>query len=220
MATITKPNTFATGQRFIAAKFNANYDVMYNCLNANLDNANFSTVAAIVDTKLATISTYGKVKGEAISNLSLIAATATIIPEINTPIIPSAIEAKGTGVQDLDAGVVAGLSMNSETYDLNDEFGSSIFTAKITGYYLVTCSATFINTQKNADAHWLYIYKNGAAYISQSTYAGGTGDEVEAISHVMKLAVSDTVGMDVMTTDGSDVRGTQSKLNITRLYNA
>lgn len=61
MATITKPYTFSAGATIIAAEHNSNFDTIYSDYNGNITNANLSASAAVVDTKLAQITTQGKV---------------------------------------------------------------------------------------------------------------------------------------------------------------
>lgn len=66
MALITKPNTFTAGATIIAAEHNDNLDTIYSEFNGNIDNANIKSSAAIVDTKLAQITTIGKVSTTAL----------------------------------------------------------------------------------------------------------------------------------------------------------
>lgn len=61
MASIVKPNTFSAGATIIASEHNDNFDTIFNEFNGSISNANIDASAAIVDTKLAQISTAGKV---------------------------------------------------------------------------------------------------------------------------------------------------------------
>ncbi len=67
MGLVTKPFTFTNGATIIASEHNSNFDVLYSEVNGNLSNANISGSAGIIDSKLATISTAGKVAGSAIT---------------------------------------------------------------------------------------------------------------------------------------------------------
>lgn len=67
MALINKPNTPVTGDVITAANTNANLDTIYNDYNGNITNANIAASAAIVDTKLAQITTASKVAAAAIT---------------------------------------------------------------------------------------------------------------------------------------------------------
>jgi len=61
MSTITKDNTFSAGATIVASEHNANFDTIYNDYNGSITNANISASAAIVDTKLAQLTTASKV---------------------------------------------------------------------------------------------------------------------------------------------------------------
>ena len=61
MASITKPATFSAGATIIASEHNDNFDTIYNDHNTNITNVNISASAAIVDTKLAQLTTASKV---------------------------------------------------------------------------------------------------------------------------------------------------------------
>ena len=67
MALITKPNTFSAGATIVASEHNANFDTIYSEFNGNIDNANLKSSANIADTKLAQISTAGKVSFAALT---------------------------------------------------------------------------------------------------------------------------------------------------------
>ena len=67
MATITLPNVFSSGGTIFASEHNDNFSTIYNDYNGNITNVNISASAAIVDTKLATITTANKVNVSAIT---------------------------------------------------------------------------------------------------------------------------------------------------------
>lgn len=67
MGLISKPNTFSAGGTVIASEHNSNFDTIYNEFNGNISNTNISGSAAIADTKLAQITTSGKVSVEALT---------------------------------------------------------------------------------------------------------------------------------------------------------
>ena len=69
-ALISKPNTFSAGAVIIASQFNSNFDTIYNDYNGGIQNVNVASNAAIVDTKLAQITTASKVSGAAITGLA------------------------------------------------------------------------------------------------------------------------------------------------------
>ena len=61
MSTIVKPNTFSSGSVIVASQHNSNFDTIYDDYNGGITNANLSASAAIADTKLAQLSTAGKI---------------------------------------------------------------------------------------------------------------------------------------------------------------
>lgn len=67
MALVTKTYTFSAGSVIVAAQHNTDFDTLYNLVNGSLTNANLAAAAAIVDTKLAQITTAGKVDIGALS---------------------------------------------------------------------------------------------------------------------------------------------------------
>jgi len=67
MGNITKPNTFSSGTTALSAEVNSNFDTIYNDYNGGISNANISGSAAIADTKLAQITTGGKVSFTALT---------------------------------------------------------------------------------------------------------------------------------------------------------
>lgn len=83
MGVISIPNTFSAGATIIASEHNENFSTISDAINGNLDNANIKSNAAIVDTKLAQISTAQKVKGSALTSFSDIPTAAGQIPSAN-----------------------------------------------------------------------------------------------------------------------------------------
>lgn len=69
MASISVPNTFTAGTTILSAEVNDNFTTIYNDYNGNITNANLAAGAAIVDTKLAQITTAGKVDGTSLVDL-------------------------------------------------------------------------------------------------------------------------------------------------------
>ena len=83
MSLVAKSFTFTTGATIVAAEHNDNFDTIYNDHNGNINNDNISPTAGIVDTKLATITSTGKVNGSALSALGNIQTNAGNVPTIN-----------------------------------------------------------------------------------------------------------------------------------------
>lgn len=83
MALVTKTYTFTAGTTIVASEHNTNFDTLYNLVNGNIDNANVKASAGIVDSKLAQITTAGKVSGAALTSLSSTPAGAGLLPSAN-----------------------------------------------------------------------------------------------------------------------------------------
>jgi len=67
MPLVTRDHTYSAGAVIVAANHNTNENTLYNLVNGNIDNANISASAAIADTKLASITTAGKVNVSALT---------------------------------------------------------------------------------------------------------------------------------------------------------
>jgi hypothetical protein len=78
--TISRGYTFGVTEEVTAAKLHTLID---SATVTDIGNAEISASAGIVDTKLATISTYGKVDGGAITGLANLSALAGLIPLAN-----------------------------------------------------------------------------------------------------------------------------------------
>ncbi len=74
MAIIVKNFTFSAGAVIVAAQHNSNFDTVYDEFNGSIDNDNIKAGAAIVDSKLAQITTAAKVSGAALTSLTSIPA--------------------------------------------------------------------------------------------------------------------------------------------------
>lgn len=83
MSLINVPNIFTVGAVIVASQHNANFSTIYSDYNGNIDNTNISASAAIADSKLAQITTAGKVSGAALTVLTDIPLGAGAIPVAN-----------------------------------------------------------------------------------------------------------------------------------------
>lgn len=84
MSLVTR-TPYVAGTTITASAVNTNENTIFNDYNGNVTNANIASGAAIADSKLATISTAGKVSGAAFTSLSSIPSGAGIIPAANLP---------------------------------------------------------------------------------------------------------------------------------------
>lgn len=83
MGLISKPFTFSLGATIIASEHNSDFDTIYTLVNGNIENTNISGSAAITDTKLAQLTTAGKVSGAALTSLASIPSAAGVVPVAN-----------------------------------------------------------------------------------------------------------------------------------------
>lgn len=95
MALVTKPFTHSPGDTILSAETNSNFNTLYDDYNGNITNANISASANIGDTKLAQISTAGKVSGAALTSLSSIPSDAGAIPAVNVTDLTLTSQAQG-----------------------------------------------------------------------------------------------------------------------------
>lgn len=179
MSLISIPFTFSVGAVIVASQHNSNFSTIYSDYDGNIDNTNIASNAAIVDTKLAQITTAGKVSGAALVSLGSIPSGSGIIPVVNggTGIATSSpiFSATVSGTQTIADGVTQKLLFATSNFDTNSNFSSSRFTPTISGYYRITARIGF-NAINTGTYGILYIYKNGSAYSANSYNSGvGTG---------------------------------------------
>lgn len=123
MSLISIPFTFTVGAVIVASQHNSCFSTIYSDYNGNIDNNNISASAAIADTKIAAITTAGKVSGAAFTSLSSIPSGAGVIPAANlTSVMPSgAIIIWSGATAAIPSGFVLCNGSNS-TPDLRDRF--------------------------------------------------------------------------------------------------
>jgi len=87
MGTVAKKHAFVAGDKILSAQVNENFDDLYNEFNGNIDNDNIDPAAGIVDTKLAQITTAGKVSGTALTGLIPSASQDTVVALVDAATI-------------------------------------------------------------------------------------------------------------------------------------
>ena len=168
MAAIVKPNTFTAGATIIASEHNSNFDTIYNDYNSNITNANIASGAAIVDTKLAQITTASKVSGAAITGLASVPSGAGILPAANLPI--------------LAVNTVSVLS-DGATPALDASLGN-FFTLSAAGDRTIAVPTNATNGQKIVIRH---LASGGARTLALNSGAGGFsfGSDITALSQTV-----------------------------------
>lgn len=97
MATVSKKHTFTAGTTILSAQVNENFDDIYNEFNGGITNDNINGSAAIADSKLAQITSSGKVDGTT--------AITGLIPSANQDTVAAVTDA-ATITTDASAGTI------------------------------------------------------------------------------------------------------------------
>lgn len=112
------------------------------------------------------------------------------------------------------------LTFDTESYDVDNEFDLTTerFTAKVTGYYLVTACVR-VGAATDQNIYSLLIYKNATLYTTGRVTASGTGSFQITASDIIPLAVNDFIEMriDFQTSVAVDGSETFTYVSIHRL---
>lgn len=172
MALINIPFTFSAGAVIVASQHNSDFSTIYSDYNGNIDNTNIATSAAIaysklnlansivnadinssaaiVDTKLAQITTAGKVSGAAITSLSSLPSGAGVVPTAN-----------------LGSGTANGTTVlyGDQTYKTAPAVSNCLFQymGSIQATEIEGSGATILNATKSAVFIYLVGTSNGSA---------------------------------------------------------
>lgn len=160
MAIIVKPNTFSAGAVIIASEHNANFDTIYTDYNGNITNANISASAAIVDTKLAQITTASKVSGTAITGLASLPAGAGVIPSANLPASSATSPVVGSYSNlAVSRGSVTQVTVTADNLIVYDASNGSARATSVNVTAAITSSgANGLDTGAEASDTWYYIW--------------------------------------------------------------
>lgn len=119
MSLISIPYTFTVGAVIVASQHNSNFSTIYSDYNGNITDDNIAANAAISDSKLAQITTAGKVSGASLILLGSTPSGAGILPSKNG----------GTG------GDMSAAAQGAVPYFSNTGIQSAL-SAGTSGYYL------------------------------------------------------------------------------------
>jgi len=133
MSLVTIPNTFTVGAVIVASQHNANFSTIYSDYNGNIDNTNISASANITDTKLANITTAGKVDGSALTNFTNIPSGAGLIPVANIPVGTTASK-----IVQLDGSAKLPAVDGSQLTNIGGLVGSAVSKSDNTAYQAAT----------------------------------------------------------------------------------
>jgi hypothetical protein len=111
----------------------------------------------------------------------------------------SAFRATAPGTQALAASAVTKLTYNTEEYDIQSEFDTTLsrFTAKAQGVYMISCCMRVGNTTSAVGPQmFITLYKNGAEYTRMQNFVNGALSGSAFQAHgcaVVKLNANDYV---------------------------
>ena len=192
MATLTKGKTFTSGETVTPIKLHELVDLG---TVTNIVDADISASAAIAASKLAgTLDLSGKTITLPDSNIvaAKIADAAVTQAKLAANVVGNgpAFRAYKTTTQTVNQSINTKITLETESFDTNNNFASSRFTPTVAGYYQINASVYVAAT---ANILLAMIYKNGAevsrglyaatdAYVSNVSdliYMNGSSDYIE-----------------------------------------
>jgi len=185
MGLVTLTN-YTDGATITAAGQNSNENAIANEFNGNIENVNIKASAAIVDTKLAQITTANKVHGTAITGLASLPAGAGVIPTANIPSLlshgrvdmfctqaTSTTISVGVGQVDINGTVVSKTTATTLTLTTAGNWagGSSLQAVSTHGYIGCDISGN-LKMHTTAPSHSDYGVSNTAGVKRYVTWSG------------------------------------------------
>lgn len=245
MAIISIPFTFSAGATIIASQHNTCFSTIYADYNGFIDNnnivsnaaiaysklnlatsivnADIGAAAAIVDTKLAQITTASKVSGAAITLLTSLPSGAGVIPVANlgsgTPTSAKFLRGDGAWTtisgsgnysfsayhstdQNTSGTTPLNIAFDTEDFDTGSNFASNTFTCPLTAKYIFTASID-CESQSGTASTKLHIYKNGSQFSTLDGASLSGNPEGMGGSIIMSLTAADTVTLYITRTAGA-----------------
>jgi hypothetical protein len=203
MGLISRQYTYQSGAIILASEQNTNEDALYTLVNGQIDNTNISATAAIVDTKLATIATAGKISGAALTSLTSTPAAAGIIPIANLP--------KGTGANQLVGCGTAGILPA-----LDGSLLTNIAAATVSSAVLGTGSAGASNFLRG-DRTWATV-STGALITSAYGSSGNVTNYTTTSANVLSVSKTITAGNTVFLSAAGWISANSTAASRTYIY--
>jgi hypothetical protein len=190
MAIIALPNLLTDGTLAVGSQVYGNDNAIVTDYNGNITNANISASASIADTKLAQITTAGKVSGTALTGLASLPAGAGVIPAANIPTFGSVTSSfKKLKIVYASAATV---TVTADEIMLNNstKISSVNFTCNIAG----AVGLNGLDTGTEASDSWYYIYAVDASHGFLSTSATSPTTGVVGTVYALVGCVRNTSG--------------------------
>ena len=97
----------------------------------------------------------------------------------------------------------ATVDVNTEVYDIGNNFATDTWTAPVTGYYLVIAAARITNTEAQSDPFWLAVTGGGVIYRGPSSVIGASETLTVGVSAVVYLTSSQTAAVTAHNLSGT-----------------
>lgn len=212
LVTYTTPGTQVT-----QAEYDANFTTLYDEFNGNIDNNNIKATAGIVDTKLATIATAGKVLESALpaSYASMnITGTATLTGSVNLTGFTGVDYGDGTdtgndiitmnvatGTPKVSWGVTEDRFIFSKGIEVSGAVGIDIAPGSNTSTDLITVNVTGTPLLKWDNTNDRFEINKGLELSSGNITLAGTVDGVDVSAHDIATTGVHGAGANTLATD-------------------
>jgi hypothetical protein len=167
MGIIVKPYNFAASTPAVASQVNANFDVIYNAFNGNIDSNNLAS-NSVVTSKIADNNvTTAKINDSAVTTAKIndsAVTTAKINDSAVTPpkwTNPYKFRVYRGSAQNVGTSFTK-VSYDNEVFDTNNNFASGTYTAPVNGFYQFNASYQ-VTTDGSGTFTQVFLYVNGSA---------------------------------------------------------
>lgn len=206
---IVKPNNFAASTPAVASQVNANFDVIYNAFNGNIDSNNLAT-NSVVTSKIADNNvTTAKINDGAVTSSKISGIDKSLT---TTDSNPYKFRARRVAAFTTSTAAFKIINFDTEDFDTNNNFDTTTnigrYTVPVSGFYQINGRVSVNGITQSLVA----LYKNG------SIYQRGTHQNVNAVvgnnySDIVQLTAGDYIELAVYTDNANNIEtatGTQA----------
>lgn len=119
-------------------------------------------------------------------------------------VINSKVRVYPNSNQSISTGTWTTVTLDQEDYDVNDEFASNKFTAKNSGYYIVSAAIKWLSTETDKQ-YVTYIYKNGNQQSYRATQSSHSTSMTSNITDIIYLDKGDYIEMKALHNGASSI---------------